>query len=720
MISSLVDSWMRGTAANTAAPADVLLRLLDPGASSAWKTLCQERALPDAVTEAVLRHPRREVRRAFASNGHMAPELRGRLVRDPDALVRAALAAGPKPRRGRAVPLPDDVVDALMTARDEDHPGSRLSVDEIQSELISSGQISLAYRRAMGTHPDPALRVHATHNWSSLSAERRAALLADPDPAVREAARRSDSLQDAAATVTELPEQESHHRTGLLLHGALARTVVDACLGAGRDLGALAHNPHTPADAVARLAHDPDPKVRERVASRADLDPALLPALIEDPDESVRTRARIQPYQRTWERREAVDLVARGFVYMVGPLPETPIVPDPDWYAECARSEHALLRRVAATWAGLPADLAARLAADPDPEVRLLLAYHHPLAPAATLLDAFIATPRHLRHLLPPGRTPRTGLGHLLDHEDPEVRALAAADPTLDRPPVEQLGDPDARVRRAAAANPVLPASVLTTLLEDPAAPELAEGAAANPGLTAEQLHALLDRCGLPGSPSAGPAGAPHPLAEDAIAAREITEAWRRITDWLGRHAPDSLAALRPGAGPAEIDAVERELGGVRVPAALRALWLLTAGDDGAAVDANTDTDTDTGARVGCLPGNRALIPVDSVAAAYRSLSGTAGWRTAWIPVISLGPADRTSGLFLDTETGHLGRWTRHGAEADEDTPDSLGSHLEETADTLEHPDLATGDRPRPIGGTVVWESDASSAAEPSTMCDGR
>ncbi|MCX2181456.1 hypothetical protein KV205_13080 [Streptomyces sp. SKN60] len=710
MDSSLVEAWMRGIASNSGAPADVLVRLLDPGASTAWKTLCQERALPDAVTEAVLTHPRREVRRAFARNGHMAPELRGRLVRDPDALVRAALAGGPVPPRERTEPLPDEVVDVLLTARDEEGAAGAVTAEEIKQELLSSRQVSPGHVRAMATHPDPALRAVATDDWAALTAERRAALLADPDPAVRDRAHRNARLLDPAATAADPPERDGHHRTGLLVDHVLARTVVDACLGAGRDLRALAHHPDTPADAVARLARDPDPGVRERVASRADLDPALLPALAEDPDERVRTRARVQPYQRTWARRAAVDRVARGTADSIGPLPRT--APDPDWYAECARSEHALLRRVAATCAGLPADLAARLADDPDPDVRHLLAHHHPLAPAATLLAAFLATPRRRRHLLTLPRMPRTGLGHLLDHEDPEVRALAAADPTLDRPPVPQLGDPDARVRRAAAANPVLPGSLLSALLEDPAAPELAEGAAANPRLTAAELHALLDRCGLPGSPAAHGTAGHHPLAEDAIAAREITEAWRRVTDWLGRHAPDSRAALRAGARPAGIDAVESELGGVRLPAALRALWTLTAGDDGAAAG--------TGARVGCLPGGMALIPLDAVAAAYRSLSGTPGWRPAWLPVISLGPADRTSGLFLDTGTGHLGRWTRHGADVDEDTPDSLGSYLEETADTLEHPALATGARPGLLGGTVVWESGTGSAAEASTMRDGR
>ncbi|MFF8602216.1 hypothetical protein ACF065_13690 [Streptomyces sp. NPDC015232] len=699
MVSSLVESWMRGIAGNSAAPAEVLLRLLDPGASTAWKTLCQERTLPEAVVEAVLRHPRREVRRAFARNGHVPPELRGRLAHDPDALVRAAVAAGPVPRRERPAPLPDDVVEALLTARDEDRPGARLTVGEIKGELLSSGQISAAYRRAMATHPDPELRALATDGWSSLPSERRAALLADPDPRVRESARRNERLLDRAANASDLPDRDCHARTGLLVNHALARTVVDACLTAGRDLRALAHNPHTPADAVARLARDPDPAVRRRVASRVDLDPEVLAALLQDPDEGVRDRARVQPYQRTWEQRFAVDRVAGGTADSLGPLRELPVDPYPDWYAECARSEHVLLRRVAATCGELPADLVERLAADPDPDVRHLLALHHPLAPAALLLDAFLATPRQRGHLLSLPRMPRTGLGHLLDHADPEVRALAAADPTLDRPPAHLLGDPDARVRRAAAANPLLPAQVRTGLLEDPAAPELAEGAAANPALAVEALHALLDRCGLPGSPAAGPAGGPHPLAEDALAAREVTEAWRRITTWLRQHAPASLAALRPGATPAETEAVERALGGVRVPAALRALWALTSGDDGAVAA--------PGARpVGCLPGNRALIPLDAVAAEHRRRSGTAGWRPGWIPVVSLGPADRASGLFLDAETGRLGRWNGHDTQLDDDLPHTLGTYLEEIADTLEHPALATGDRPGPVeGGTLVWTS---------------
>ncbi|MEV7358303.1 hypothetical protein [Kitasatospora sp. NPDC091276] len=67
----------------------------------------------------MLAHPEQTVRRAFARNRHAAPEQRGRLVDDPDAFVRADLAAGPRPRLNRAEPLPDDVLEILLTTRDE-------------------------------------------------------------------------------------------------------------------------------------------------------------------------------------------------------------------------------------------------------------------------------------------------------------------------------------------------------------------------------------------------------------------------------------------------------------------------------------------------------------------------------------------------------------------------------------------------------------------------
>ncbi|MER5430267.1 hypothetical protein [Streptomyces sp. NPDC002588] len=198
--------------------------------------------------------------------------------------------------------------------------------------------------------------------------------------------------------------------------------------------------------------------------------------------------------------------------------------------------------------------------------------------------------------------------------------------------------------------------------------------------------------------------------ADPAIAAvtvREVADAWRRITGWLKHNAPDSYAALRAGASPAAIAALEGELG-IRIPVELHVLWLLTSGDDG-------------GNGWGCLPGNRALMTLDAVAAAYRLKMDTQAhedtfntdrpeeerisvWKATRIPVVALGPADSTSGLYLDAETGYLGRWSRYN-EGPGEVLDTLVTYLEGAADMLEAPALATGDKPGLIGGALVWLS---------------
>ncbi len=199
-----------------------------------------------------------------------------------------------------------------------------------------------------------------------------------------------------------------------------------------------------------------------------------------------------------------------------------------------------------------------------------------------------------------------------------------------------------------------------------------------------------------------------------AITVREVADAWHRITRWLRDNAPDSHTALRTGADLAAVAALESELG-IRIPVELTVLWLLTAGDDGA--DGR-----------GCLPGNRALMPLDDVAAVHRLKTDAqaqhdidnAGrpederiivWRPTWIPVVAHGPADRVSGLYLDTGTGFLGRWSRYDDHPDEEL-DTLVTYLEETADALEAPALAPRDKPGLIGGTLVWLSSIDPARE--------
>lgn len=206
----------------------------------------------------------------------------------------------------------------------------------------------------------------------------------------------------------------------------------------------------------------------------------------------------------------------------------------------------------------------------------------------------------------------------------------------------------------------------------------------------------------------------PADPATEAVTVREIADAWRRVTGWLQHNAPDSYAALRAGAGPTAIAALEGDLG-IRIPVELHVLWLLTAGDDG--VDG-----------AGCLPGNWALMTLDAVAATYRlKMDSQAGqdtfntdrpeeeritvWKAAWIPVVAQGPADGTSGLYLDAATGYLGRWSRYN-EAPGEELDTLVTYLEEAADMLEAPALATRDKPGLIGGVLVWLSSIDPAQE--------
>jgi hypothetical protein len=72
------------------------------------------------------------------------------------------------------------------------------------------------------------------------------------------------------------------------------------------------------------------------------------------------------------------------------------------------------------------------------------------------------------------------------------------------------------------------------------------------------------------GEPEPGQERSADPVAA-AITVREVADAWQRITRWLRRNAPGSCAALRPGARPVALAALEEELG-VPLPLELSAL----------------------------------------------------------------------------------------------------------------------------------------------------
>lgn len=204
---SLRELWLRGIAFNAAAPADVLTRLLDEAAGEAGSLMCEGRDLPDDVTDMALRHPAERIRGALARNLHVDPARLAPLASDPSGLVRAYLAGGPRLQPRWVRPLPDDILVTFLTAQEGGEDG-RLTEREIAGELWSSRQVPPSFPRDMAGHDHPALRLYAAFQWQSLTAAQRDALLDDPDPAVREAARRGGRQLDPATVEAELPPSD--------------------------------------------------------------------------------------------------------------------------------------------------------------------------------------------------------------------------------------------------------------------------------------------------------------------------------------------------------------------------------------------------------------------------------------------------------------------------------------------------------------------------------
>ncbi|MEV6653954.1 SMI1/KNR4 family protein [Streptomyces sp. NPDC051219] len=212
-------------------------------------------------------------------------------------------------------------------------------------------------------------------------------------------------------------------------------------------------------------------------------------------------------------------------------------------------------------------------------------------------------------------------------------------------------------------------------------------------GMREYDAHAILAHLAA-GSDNVQPSAPDRRLKQPA--ARQVTDAWRRIAAWLEVNAPASHAALLPGATRRDVDVLERELW-VPVPVELRALWALCAG--GRDVQG-----------AGLVPDHGwALMPLDSVHRVYlrqsrwqREHEGEGWlWKPSWIPFASWSVTDVSTGLFIDAETGEVGHWDDTAVRTVWDK--SLTELLEEIADTLEHPQLAVGYRPGLIGDRLVW-----------------
>ncbi|WP_207945589.1 hypothetical protein [Actinomadura sp. 7K534] len=443
---------LEGLAANPAAPAGLLLLILERAEPRMRNALLRREGVPDAVYEAAARHPDPRTRRLVATTGHAPVPVRARLADDPDPVVRRAVAAAPE-HREPAKPLPGDVLARLAADPDA----------QVRDALCDNAALPAGVRAALAADPDAKVRLGALWSWPEPPDEVVDAALDDPDPAVRRLAMR--------LACHRRPE----FAAPLLASGpacAVASTVpLDA--GQARELcrdprpetrAAAAANPHLPPDLVGVLAADPEPAVRLAVSLRPELTEEQRAAI----DYHVGPDDRLRPPEWFWARLDDIGLLRR-----------------------CATSAHVGLRRFAAHSPHLPADLVARLAADDDFAVRLLLSEHHPDPPGELLLAMALESPffTSLDRVGHPN-FPCAGLARLAGSADATARALALRDPALTAGLVERLSrDPDAAVRAAAARDERLPVPRLLELLDDP---DAAGSAARNPGLPESAMKRIL------------------------------------------------------------------------------------------------------------------------------------------------------------------------------------------------------------------------------------
>ncbi|GGO21882.1 hypothetical protein GCM10011576_40630 [Micromonospora parathelypteridis] len=486
-----------GLARNPAAPTDVLLRLVERWPEQVCEGLRRRRELPPPVRDAMLHHPSPRIRGALATHPQVDPLARAQLLADPAWRVR--LRAFGRPGQE---PLPDDVLVRLLAELDGSPSDMPFSREELIGELFEAMGYDRHLFRLAAAHPRPRVRLFVAGSLYWLDERSRQALLEDEVPEVREAAVASVAHREQVMEPADLPDQHCH-AFWYVLQRPLSRALIDQVLASGdaAALRVMAENPSVPPDVVETLLRNPDPSVRQAAAGRVDLSGEQLVGLATDPAVEVRTAVSTHPGLSESQRASididvttvpgdghfgSADVRCRGIPCPDGTAPE--LTDALRW----ACSVNPLLRRRAARNAELPAEVVAILADDSDLGVRVLLAQHHPAALPALLLRCFLeyhCCGRDRLSELP--QFPTDGMARFSDDPDPKVRRLVALDPHASPELVDRLStDPSVTVRQAMASSPLLPALRIVALLNDP---ELAEAAAANPALTVDQMHQILD-----------------------------------------------------------------------------------------------------------------------------------------------------------------------------------------------------------------------------------
>lgn len=176
-----------------------------------------------------------------------------------------------------------------------------------------------------------------------------------------------------------------------------------------------------------------------------------------------------------------------------------------------------------------------------------------------------------------------------------------------------------------------------------------------------------------------------------------IEESWSRVTAWLAEHAPESFAALRPPASPAELDACERDAR-VVLPEDLRRLLLMNNG-------ANELADF--------MPEGHRLMSTTEIAASCTMLTGLVTedpsmlgywWDPQWVLFAAYGNGD---GLVIDQrpgpEQGMVGEFF-HEESATFNVARSVGALIAEMADALENGTDMLSHGPNVADGVLEWQ----------------
>lgn len=468
---------LRGLARNPAAPPDVLRRLA--GAPEAAAELARwRRDLSDDLIEILLAAGTPAIAEELVRNEAVGTALRWRLAAHPDPVVRAAV-----PRRfapGRVGPG-CEVSPALLEHLSRDPDAA------VRAAVAAHDDAPVSVRVALAGDPDAGVREAVARWWPDPPEDVLRRLLTDAEPAVRASCLLRTAVPPKDLHPVLLADPLSRNR--VVQHLELTPELAAELAGDEDELvrHALAGHPGLPTAVRDRLAADPEAWVRCEVLLRADLTEAdrarLYAELTADADDI--GSVFVDGWLGTAWMGRSLDWLrsaplARRLAALASPFPY-------------------LRRAVAGT--DLPPEAVNRLHDDPDPEVRRIAARRSPDL-SGELLERLVRECGENPKFGPPTlhERPNFPRAAFLDYAvapDPRLRHLACADPGLPADLVAQLSaDPESHVRVAAAGHPRLAADRLAVLLLD-RDHRVVHAVSAAPGFPVPWMRHLLDRCGL-------------------------------------------------------------------------------------------------------------------------------------------------------------------------------------------------------------------------------